>query len=413
MPTGEQVRLAVGRELNRALGERALWEVVNSGTVATSLTDATRLLSTRFTSQQFQDWIARVTSGNRDGDLSYCRALTASSGLLGVSPAFSGVLANTDTLELWSPKAPHPDEIDQAIDEALQHLCVRQRLVPLSYAVDSDFVASGVTNWTGSSATASKAERTGLERFTEQVLRVLNSGANGYAGQTINVRESERWYVFALAQADVGTAALILYDLDGSAAISLTNLTRSTWSGESFQAMRGPFTIPAGCERFSVRLGGQGASDDTYWANLCIYPQDAREFVLPARVINKGAVGEFVEYAGDDWPEQYTRPLQPQPDIEDVGGGQVRVILRDDAGERAIFWHELANYAALRTAYNTSAGRLAGDAAETDCPLEYVKWAALYTLYPDRFAREWERVKFEHTQRPVPRVKRPQGSVSA
>jgi len=117
-------------------------------------------------------------------------------------------------------------------------------------------------------------------------------------------------------------------------------------------------------------------------------------------------VGEFVEYVGNDWPEGEFKPLAVQPDVIDVGGGQFRVVLKDGAvGTRAIFWQEFAHYAALQTAYTTAAGRQAGDAATTDCPLEYVAWGTLRNLYPGQFEREWQAAHREFGVRKYVRIK--------
>ena len=400
MPTGTTIRRAVGRQINAVMGEEVLREIINSGTSASQITDATRLLSTRFSGQQFQDWLVREADASAaapDGELTYARTLTPSTGVLTVSPSFSAALANADALELYSPKAPHPDWIDQMRDFALSEVCLYERIMPLAWAVDGDFALSGVTNWTGSSATPTKVEKSGLERFSEQTLRVLNSGANGYAGQTVNVPRAagsgglaDNWFFHVLAQADVGTAQITFQDLTNSAALTPTGY-RTSWSGEGFAVITGTVSGLATTEQISIRLGGSGASDDTYWANLCFYPTSAREFILPVRLVNRRFIGRFgILRNNQDWPYYNIDFDVEQPRIYDVSGGGLRVVFSHPVGTEAWFYQEYAHYAALQTIYNTQAGRVVGDAASTDCPLEYVKWATLNQLFPGQYEKQFQ-----------------------
>lgn len=405
--TGRQIRLEVGRIL-RQRDEAQFWEYTNTGTATASLTDITTLGSTALTSQQFMNYYVRhsdATAASPDGDKVRARALVNTTGVLSVSPSFAAALANGETGELWKID---PDNVDRARDRALSQLCTRWRLVPLSYALDPDYLVDDLadatpTHWSASSATATITNRSGMERFSERVLRVANSGADGYAGQTINNPsgantggETTDWFFFALAQADTGTAQVVVQDLTNAAALDQTAIARTTWAGEAFNVISLTVQAPATCEQVSLRMGGDGASDDTYWGPNCFYPTNATEFVLPSRIFNRSRVGRFFEYQSQDWPEGRFVPLCNQPKILDVGGGQVRVVFDEPIGTRAIFYEEFATYAALQTTYTTAAGRRTGDAASTDCPLEYAAWATLRELVGEDVEEDWQRVHARH-----------------
>lgn len=396
MPTGEAIRTEIGRRLNAFNlfeGAPAYVPVVNTGTSASSVTDATRLAGTAvYGPQAFQGYWVRVSSGARDGEKVRAAMLTPATGVLNLSPSLSGALASGDSVELWHPRLD-PDVVDAAIDRALSQICTRWRVVPLTMLADGDMVAQDTSAWTASAATLSKVEKSGQERFQGQTLRVQNSAANGYAAQTLNVRGGETYDLAALVQAATGTAELVVYDLTTASEIPL-DATRAVWSGRAFQLLKASFVVPTTCEEVSIRLRGQEANADVYWAWVALMPRDATQVVMPARVAQHSFVGPFYRVVGDDWPELRWYGF-PRPDIEDTGGGGYMVTLQPFMSipllawsGALIFWSELANYAPLRSDYHTVAQRAAGDAAETDCPPEYVTWAALSELFPGQFDKQ-------------------------
>src|SRR3990167_10431184 len=158
--SGEAIRLEVGRILNERLDPETMMQLVNTASSAAQITAAVSLASTAFSPQKFQDRILRETDSTGsapDGEKSRARVLTPSTGVLTNSPSWTAALASTDTLEMW--KDVDPDAVDRARDRALAYDCTRYRLVPLSMALDADFLVDALadatpTHWTGSSATA-------------------------------------------------------------------------------------------------------------------------------------------------------------------------------------------------------------------------------------------------------------------
>jgi hypothetical protein len=411
--TGKQARLDVGRKLNHE-DKDTLLEVVNTtGTATASLTDATRLASTRFTSQSFQDrWVRHSDdSATPSGSLVFARVLTPSTGLLTVSPDFEAALATDDDLELWKI---NPDDVDRGRDRALQNLCTRWRLSPLSLLNDPDFRTDAVgsapsTHWTAANANTTVAVETGTERFSERVMRVVSTSGGGGAYQDINVRGSEGWYLAAVVQANVGTAIFEVQDLtNGSVAITLNDAPRDSWDGEAFQRIGVTFTTPATCEQIRVFLKTTATSDDTFWANINCYPTAQTDFVLPSRVLNSTYAGEFFEMAGEDVNEEHLHSRWFQPRMIDAGGGNVRAILPTGVGSRPVFYQEFSNYAPYQTGYSTPTLRRAGDVLSQDIPLEYATYATLFEMYGDKYLADWKRVHAKHGAKPYVRFQSPQ-----
>jgi len=406
--TGREIRREVGRILRQNDADEYMAIVNTSGTDTDSITDSLRLLSTMHNSQTFMGRYVRESDGSAvapAGDKSRALDLVNSTGVLNISPAFSGALAANDELELWKRD---PDTVDAARDRALRQYCTRTRFVPFSWLANPDYLVDELsdatpTSWTGSSATATVTQKSGVERFSERVLRVLNTGANGYAGQTVNTPsgaasggKDRTWFFHALVQAAVGSAVVVVYDLTASAALTQTAVTRTSWDGQAFNIISFTVVVPDTTEQVSVRLGAAGATDDTYWGPVCFYPVDAQEFTLPSRIANRSRVGVAYQSVATDWPEGDFIRMNMQPLISDVGGGVVQATFRAGIGRRPAFFEEYATYMPLQSSYDTQAVRATGDAATTDCPLEYAAWATVYELVGDAAEEQWLRVHARH-----------------
>lgn len=169
-------------------------------------------------------------------------------------------------------------ELRSAINRCLRNLSY-VTIAPLTLVTDGDMETSGVTNWTATSATASKlTSGANLVLYGTQSLRVLNSGANGRVqSATMFVVPSTSYLLQVRVRAVVGTANLIAYDVTNSA-----DIESDTWANEGWGTISFGFTIPATCERLAIRLSGVGASDDTYWDNVILLRNNAREIPLPS-----------------------------------------------------------------------------------------------------------------------------------
>ena len=356
-----------------------------TSTVITSLTGTTVL--------NFANWVGSITpvvlttyvvSYGTEGSKSFGLTLTPSTGALSISPSVTG-LGLAEPVELWNKDAPDPDYVDQVRDRVLSQRCFRQRMVPTTLLNDGDMLASTTAAWTGSSATLQKIAGT-IASGAEQVLQVTNTGANGYAGQTIDTQGGETFHIVAVANCASGTQAqIVVQDLTAGSALSLSAAPISVWAGTSYQYLRVQFAVPTTSKQISVRVGGSGASDVTNWCFVALWEDNAQTITLPSRINTPNLVGEVYEATGTQWPELSTKPINDQPDFQDMGGTGTRMQFSRAIGSRLLFWSETANYSALQSVYTTVAGRRAGDIATTICPLEYVVYEILNDMYSPSF----------------------------
>jgi hypothetical protein len=146
--------------------------------------------------------------------------------------------------------------------------------------------ASGVTNWTGSSATPTKTTTEANVGFGEQALSVANSGANGYvASAAVPVYEGETFLVFGFVKVTTGVASIVVRDRTNGATIDVSWPLMSSVDaadGSDWRYLIGQFTTPSGCVSTEVRLTNTSAAGQTYWDDIGVYPQNARNLPLPS-----------------------------------------------------------------------------------------------------------------------------------
>jgi hypothetical protein len=97
--------------------------------------------------------------------------------------------------------------------------------------------------------------------------KAVNSGLLGHVYQRFSVHAGEQVHTAALCRADVGTAYLALYDVTNAVLIG----SSVSHAGEQWAIIERTDNIPAGCETLEVRIGGTGASDETYWNGLWVW----------------------------------------------------------------------------------------------------------------------------------------------
>ena len=175
--------------------------------------------------------------------------------------------------------------------------------VPLTWVVDGDMETSGVGSWTASNATLSKV--TGVDNVYAgpQSLRVLATGAAGYAqSSTIYVDPTYAgpWHGRAYVRADIGTARLIPYDVTNSAAISVSTAL-SDWTLRGYGIIDFTFTLPTTCEALAFRLESLASADDTYWNRLIAHPVGAVEYPAPDWLVRE----DQVRSVNDTWLSGY------------------------------------------------------------------------------------------------------------
>ena len=206
--------------------------------------------------------------------------------------------------------AIHPDVFRRLLNDALE-LEYTDYLAPLSHiqGLDHDMAASGVTNWTDSSATSSKVTTVAAAYEQIRALQVANSGANGYsAGPAMQVTSNGQYLFWAIGRAASGTAQAILR----GASTDLETLT-TTESRYQYMWAQGNFN---GDESVTVRLGSTGASDTSTWAGYALQPLDDSLFLLPSWADERFKVksimrGYFGFSSGSNSMDAYSRELVP------------------------------------------------------------------------------------------------------
>lgn len=174
--------------------------------------------------------------------------------------------------------AIHPDILINLLNDGLE-VEYTDITLPLSADItDGDMQTSGVTNWSDTNATSSKVTTAANVLYGVRGLRVLNSGANGYTATAAasRIARGKTFRVWAIVRADVGTAVLTVVDTSGNSLASV-EYSEENW-GLVWVDMSPGSTI----EEVKFRLGGSGASDDTYWAAVGYYRPDEMNLDLPS-----------------------------------------------------------------------------------------------------------------------------------
>lgn len=173
--------------------------------------------------------------------------------------------------------AIHPDTIRNLFNDGLD-LEYTDWTLPITDVTDGDIQTSGVTNWSDTNATSSKVTAAGNVLYGIRGLRVLNSGANGYTATAAASRivRGQSFRAWAFTRADVGTSVFTVVDTSGN------SLGSASYSEENPGLIYVDINPGTSVEEIKFRLGGSGASDDTYWFGVGFYRPDSVEVKLPS-----------------------------------------------------------------------------------------------------------------------------------
>ncbi len=274
----------------------------NTGTVATSATDAT---FARGGAHRIEvDCAIMPTSGGTapEDEERFISSRPTSAGLMSVLPVFTEALADNDTFTVLYRPLRFPDA-HTAINWALRNIFWEKLLLPITLVSDGDMLESGTTSWSGGvDATAAKLDATfphGLHALT-----VLTSGAGGYiGGSNIAVEPGASYYVEATgagtttATTEAGT--LVLRDITNEADISMDNVDINTFEPQLL--VNASVTMPSGCEKVSFRLTGTGASDSINFSNIILRKNDSKEFFVQDRGATVDRLGKLYATTSDVW----------------------------------------------------------------------------------------------------------------
>ncbi len=265
----------------------------------------------------------------------------------------------------------HPDYLRNLANEALKKE-VFECTVPLSMlgSTDNDLDAATTAAYTDSSATSSKVTTSANNLDLRRAMRVLNSGANGYTESGALTPSTSSPFIFwAIGRAAVGTAVAALRG--ASADIESMSTTESR-----LQYLYKTGTFGSSDESVTVRLGGLGASDDSYWVSWALLPTSDTIVPLPTWVDKRFKMkallaGDFNFSSGSNAYDAFTRSLAPLAEGTDWH-------FVSDEGSANSFWVELDRASlnrplwvrGLRPYYDQ--GAITADSDTSTCPLN--KW---------------------------------------
>ena len=251
---------------------------VNAASTFTTTSQELYRLSTNAPSTRLQGWYSFVGDDAAADQIrmieSHSVAAAAAANVTTVTHAGPNTSAGTSTAH-WLLRI-HPGHLIALINDALE-LELADITLPVVQGTDWDMQTSGVTNWTDTNATSSKVTTAANVLYGVRGLRVALSGADGYsASPLVRIPRGQQVRVWAIGRADVGSAVATVVDGSG------TTLTTMSHTEENWTYMWEDLSPGSTAEEIGFRLGGDGASDDTYWAAIGVEVQDQQVFQLPA-----------------------------------------------------------------------------------------------------------------------------------
>jgi hypothetical protein len=399
--------MANGQQIREELEKWGLIRLLGAATggAASYITDTLRLQGTAWAATAFDGCYVRITSGSGapEDEQRKVDYLDMDNGQLYVTSDFSSAVASADTYEIWR-KGIDPDDVDRARDGALTRLCSTWAFQPLSWVPNADFEdAVGADNWQASSGNITIAIQTlsfPYEHWRNAILGT-NTVANEYIeSASMYVRPSEHFYLFVPVSVRVGTAQILVRDITNGANIELsgTDLTTTLRGWTAFEVTG---QVPSGCGEITIRLIGQESNATIEWGPVNFHWDSNYRLQLPARIVSRKHVG------GVHYLETHTRVggsvhlgVERTVEVASVDMRQVRnaVVAEFDHDHPMVHWpyffEERIYYDALSTAYLSVANRTTGDAAITECPLDYVAAGTVKLLAEQYLQKQPEEAEF-------------------
>lgn len=383
MPTGQEIHERIFENYG-ALGFIGTTTALAAAT--NRLRDATRLGMDTLSTEEYSDGFLRITStSNSDAGLeAKIKWLDPTLGDLYFDPDAGAAIVSGATYEILRHGLRF-DDLLRARDRALTTKCAPWFTKPLSVLKEvSDWSVAAYSGSAGGeqdSAGVSTALDFPNEIFAKSMV-ITNSAANG------NIA-SESWYVqptwvmqiWGRVSARSGTAAVRLRDITNGADITLEETSTFTLRGRRW--FHNTATIPTGCGEVQLWLGGQEATAVTEWDGVGMIPDHETVYSHESRVYGKH---DIAHYFGYSIPTEVRGRLQRSPihgvNRERAGDGVMAIFDCPPAGP--VYYRERHRYAALQSAYMTAANRETGDAASTDCNIDYIAAATVVELLQGR-----------------------------
>ena len=309
--------------------------------------------------------IVCITSGSERGSRSVATGPPDSSGVITVSPAFSGQIDSAVTYQIFDGDGPHPDILDRMLDEALDKRLWRWLKTPVTHvpggdvgeelSIDgSDDVVDGTTKiWTSTNAPATLPSLAYPDEFVRRSIHLIAGAANGYVeSQALDADVDNRpsWAIHALIRAGPGADAgrIVIRDLTNNA--DITPDTALTWTREAWGLIESCFTIPAACEQIAIRLQCDGNGDLMDFAQIQAWPVRQTRFSLPQRITSDAMVGSVFIRRGGVFDEFRPAPWDGAVERRDAAGTGVQLVLTPAPGSAAVWFYEKDSFPKLTSA---------------------------------------------------------------
>lgn len=393
----------IAREsIRRRIGEES--QKLIRGTCTSDGSTTTVVDSSLYSSVQDQRVRARavvaLTGGHTDrGQRRWATGPPSTAGVITVSPAFTTGGEQDETYEIWDADFLHPDDIDLAIDRALQRSCWFWRAVPLSmYYTDPEALEDNPTGsnnlelkgtstviWNANSASVALNEwgytPDEPDRLAITVQALASPGYLESNSIPVDPDRRSRWRMCGLLykpNSNAQVVSIIPYDNTNGADID-TDETNSIATGEGpfIRFIETGFTLPSGCYDLTFRLhvDTNGQTGNFGW--LSFWEEGQTTFHLPPNVQSKRHVGPVFRRVGDDYREFKRLPWQGQLQRREAVGRGVALELSPAPGARDLWYYHKTSFPAL----TSSTPAAADDDNATWAAEEWVVWASLVEVY--------------------------------
>lgn len=383
MATGQQIREKMIDLAQGALGFRGTTTALASST--DHITDAIQFKMAGLSTQEHGGNFIRITStSNSDaGYVGLVQYLDVTTGKAYIDPAAGAAIVSGATYEFW--RGIRPDSVDKGRDIFLETMGSAWRTKPLSILADVaawstaaySSSAGGVQDATGAVTTLAFPE----EIFASGML-VTNTGATGYiASPSFYVQPTQQYRVFARVSVRAQTATVRVRDITNGADITGSYVTdTSSFTLRGWRWVELTFTVPTDCGEVQVWLGGASASCIALWAGLGVLPVDETEIVHDTRAISAHDIGFYYAYSLPSGVRGGRRRSKITDVRREYGGDNVLAVFDEPPGRWPVYYMERHRYTALQSTYTSLAQREVGDAATTDCNVDYAAWGTMVAL---------------------------------
>lgn len=396
--TGKQIRQLLASLLG---GVCEIGAQAGSGASTTTIVDTQNYAGRAIPSSMYDNAVLRMTSGSLAGQTTFIDYIDGSTGTIYLNPALSGTPADTDEFEIWL-HGIDPDYVDRLRDDALQYTCSVWRQNVMTVIADGDLQTTtngatpgDVSHWTVvGSATRTKGFASAPEAKSRFLLSVVHTTAASdfIDSDIVECQPDEIYFVevpvkaYVTATSAPATATCQPYDADNSANIAFASAIRTTHTGRGWGKLSFSFQIPSNCYRFKLRLTSDTNASTTVWGQFACHKIHQTQLTLPDRIRTKSRVGRTFLTTQVQNSQQYLnnsqRKIREYKNVErnQVGSNVVLWFNPELAYWNACYYYERGYFPRLQTGYTTAAQRSAGDAATTDCQIEYVAAAVAEVL---------------------------------